>query len=102
MLSRVLHDWSDADCISTLQRCAAAMTQPGARLVTVERTLDNRPERSSRGIAIELSDLNMQVMLGGRERTLPQFDALLSSASLRRIADDPLIDGFRAIRVARA
>jgi len=77
VLSRVLHDWDDETALRILRNVAAAMSTASA-LVLVERVLP--PESAS--VEAALSDINMMVMNGGRERTLEEFRALLSAAGL--------------------
>jgi hypothetical protein len=80
LLKSVLHDWTDEQCRVILGRCAEAAGASG-RLVIVERVL---PDQVGRGdLEALLSDLNMLVMLGGRERTESEFDRLLTSAGFR-------------------
>lgn len=84
VLSRVIHDWDDADATTILANCRRAMA-PGARLVLVERIL---PERIEAGLAARLvatSDVHMMVMNGGRERTEGEYRALLEGAGFRFI-----------------
>ncbi len=79
LLSNVLHDWDDADCVGILCTLRAAM-DGGSRLVIVERLLDvpGRSAEQSRDLA--LVDLHMLVMFGARERTKAEYDALLVTA----------------------
>jgi O-methyltransferase domain/Dimerisation domain len=82
LLKMVLRTWDSTHCVQILQRCREAMNV-GGRIVIIEQVVgsDCNP-----GIVAGLSDLNMLVVSqGGRERTLPQFDALLEAAGLRRI-----------------
>jgi hypothetical protein len=78
LLKSILHDWEDDDCIAILQTCRAAMN-PGALCLLVERILAGPNE----GLSSKLSDLNMLVMPGGRERSLAEYDRLLEIAGLR-------------------
>ncbi|WP_017589944.1 methyltransferase [Nocardiopsis ganjiahuensis] len=75
LLSAVLHDWSDEDCVRLLGRIAEA-ARPGARLVVIESLLplDDEPHPS------KLSDLIMLTMAGGRERTGSEYTTLLGTA----------------------
>jgi SAM-dependent methyltransferase len=82
LLSRVLHDWDDADAVRILRTCRAAM-RPDSVLVVVEAVL---PGRAADDPAAVRMDLHMLLLLGGRERTLPEFDALLAAADLHRTA----------------
>jgi hypothetical protein len=79
LLSRVIHDWSDADAVAILRTCRRAMTE-SARLLLVEAEL---PERAADHPAAIRMDLHMLALLGGRERTRAEYAALLAEADLR-------------------
>ena len=84
ILSRVIHDWEDAESVTLLARCRRAMAE-GGRLILVERVL---PESTLPSAAVQghvLSDLNMLVRTGGRERTEAEYRALLAAAGLRLV-----------------
>jgi SAM-dependent methyltransferase len=85
LLKYILHDWPDDDARRILRRCREAMG-PGSRLVVVEWLL---PEPGQRG-RTHLIDLNMLVLLGARERTLPELANLLASAGLHLDGSVPL------------
>jgi hypothetical protein len=74
VLSQVLHDWPDADCVRILEACARA-ARPGTRLLVLEQLLPDDATPSP----TRFTDLNMLVLLGGRERTYGQFDRLLAA-----------------------
>jgi hypothetical protein len=82
VLSRVVHDWEDARAVAVLENCRRAMGGR-ARLLLVERVLPDRVEPSPAVQPLVLSDLNMMVRTGGRERTADEFGALLAGAGLR-------------------
>jgi hypothetical protein len=72
LLKSILHDWPDEQCeqiVRTVHRAGA----PGSRLVVVEMLLPEDPTPSP----VALMDMNMLVMLGGRERTAGELGALL-------------------------
>nr|WP_052479079.1 methyltransferase [Kibdelosporangium sp. MJ126-NF4]CEL21858.1 O-methyltransferase [Kibdelosporangium sp. MJ126-NF4]CTQ92638.1 O-methyltransferase [Kibdelosporangium sp. MJ126-NF4] len=87
LLSRVLHDWDDEQCLAILKRCASAMG-PGAQLLVVERLL---PEDDSPSLAVAW-DVHMLCNVGGRERTLGHYRRLLATAGfvVTSAADLPL------------
>jgi hypothetical protein len=85
LLKTILHDWSDDQCIQILGRCRAAMA-PEGRIAIIEIVLEGDGDS---GKVAALADLNMLAFLPGRERSLEEFDTLLSSAGLRRIAIRP-------------
>jgi SAM-dependent methyltransferase len=80
LLKSVIHDWDDAKSRTILERCRAALA-PGARLLVLEWIMPDRAGPADVGIAG--TDLNMMVMVGGQERTGPEYRALLASAGLR-------------------
>jgi len=85
MLVRVLHDWSDEDCVRILRACRAAM-KPNAVLLICDQILEPDPARG-RPIGY-LVDMQMMAMFGSaRERTEQEFATLLSDAGfgLRRV-----------------
>jgi hypothetical protein len=85
LLKSIVHDWNDRDALHLLRNCRRAM-QSGARLLIIERLLGPPNE----GLEGKLSDLNMLVNAGGRERTREEFAALIASAGLTLGAITPL------------
>ena len=79
VVSNVLHDWDDGDCVAILRTVRAAMV-PGSRLLVVERVLDveGRPFEAERDL--HFVDLHMLVLFGARERTFAEYDTLLTAA----------------------
>jgi hypothetical protein len=85
MLIRVLHNWSDADCLRILRACRAAMG-PGSLLLLGEELLE--PDPSFGPPAAYLIDMQMMAMFGvARARTEDEFSALLAASglALRRV-----------------
>jgi hypothetical protein len=98
VLSWVLHDWSDTECLRILGHCRTALAErgPDGRLVIVESLLPDRVEQPT---PIVDSDLAMLVLTGGRERTRAAFAALLERAQLRLLEVRPTPTA-RAVLVA--
>jgi hypothetical protein len=78
ILKAILHDWDDDGSLTILRNVRQA-ARPGAKIVVIEMVL---PERVSPS-PVHLMDLNMLVMLGGRERAEPEFASLFDRAGLR-------------------
>ena len=78
LLKSVLHDWNDTDALRILASLREAMS-PGSRLFIIERTL---PALAREDPATVWLDLMMMNVTGGRERTLPEYEALLAAARL--------------------
>lgn len=83
LLVRVLHDWSDEDCVRILRNCRAAMG-PEARLLIVEQILEPDPVRGRP--TSYLVDTQMMAMFGSaRERTQSEFGVLLAASGLAEL-----------------
>lgn len=82
-MAHVLHDWTDDDCLRILRTLQASMPRH-ARLLVIERVLGapGRPPALERDL--HLTDLHMLVMFGARERSRPEYDALLTAAGFTR------------------
>jgi len=89
LVKSVIHDWDDDRCMVILRNCRAAVA-PEGRLVMIEPILPPSAERSMEAIGMVMSDLNMLVNTGGRERTRAEFDALLRAAGYALGATAPL------------
>lgn len=78
VLKRVVHDWSDAEAISILRNCRSAIA-PTGRLLLIETVVKppNQPDPA------KCMDVNMLVLLTGRERTEDEFRELYASAGFR-------------------
>jgi hypothetical protein len=72
LLSKVLHDWPDAEAKALLARCAVAAGTKG-RVIAVNGVT---PE------AVAEADLLMLVLVGGKNRTLEEFRELAREAGL--------------------
>jgi hypothetical protein len=80
LLKSVIHDWDDARACRILQNVQRALASvSGARVLLIERVVGDPTEVSE----AKLFDINMLAMLGGRERTQIEHQALLNSAGLR-------------------
>jgi len=78
VLSRVLHNWSDEDSRKILERVREAMPSHG-KLIIVDAVV---PQSGGLHPSM-LADLFMMVILGGKERTEPDWDRLLETAGFR-------------------
>jgi len=78
LLSHIIHDWSEEQCLTILGNCRRAMN-PASRLLIIEMVLPlgNTPHPG------KMLDLMMLVGTGGRERTEQEYGTLLGKARLR-------------------
>ena len=80
ILSRVLHDWSDEDCVRILRICRTQM-QSGSRLLIVEHIIEPDPIKGRP--TDYLVDIQMMAMFGSaRARTEDEFRKLLAESGL--------------------
>jgi O-methyltransferase domain len=78
IMANVLHDWDDARSVAILARCRDA-AGPGGRVLIVERLI---PDDPAAAVPVLISDLNMLVVTGGKERTNAEYGELLAAAGL--------------------
>jgi len=78
LLSHIIHDWNEDQCLTILGHCRRIM-KPTARVLIIEMVLPtgNVPHPG------KMLDMMMLVGPGGQERTEPEYDALLNKAGLR-------------------
>jgi hypothetical protein len=101
LLSRVIHDWDDGCAIAILDACRRAIGNDG-RVLLVERLLPERAVVSHAAQSSSLSDLNMMVMNGGRERTETEYRELLDRAGLALARIVPIESGASVLEAQRA
>jgi len=78
LMSHVIHDWDDDQCLTILGHCHRAMN-PSGRLLIIEMVL---PEGDVPDLG-KVVDMEMLVMSGGQERTEQEYGTLLGKAGFR-------------------
>ena len=78
LLSHIIHDWTEDQCLTILGHCRRAM-RPSSRVLIIEMVLPagNVPHPG------KMLDMMMLVGPGGQERTEPEYRTLLNKAGLR-------------------
>jgi SAM-dependent methyltransferase len=96
LLKQIVHDWDDERATRLLRNCHRALA-PGGTLLLIEMVIppDNRPTPA------QAMDLNMLVMLGGRERTEEEYRRLFQEASFRLERVIPTHSPFSVIEATR-
>lgn len=84
LLRFILHDWNDAESRRILQTIRTAIPL-GGRVLTVEMLV---PETNEPGF-VQLMDINMLVMTGGRERTAAEYRDLYAAAGFQLVRTIP-------------
>lgn len=101
LLKSILHNWDDTHCAKLLATLRAALS-PKARVLVIERVRPTRVRGSARDEGVVRTDLNMLAGLGGRERTLDEYGALLGEAGLRIDSVSALSFEFSVIELRSA
>jgi hypothetical protein len=89
VLKRILHDWSDPDCVRILGRCREAIGATRARVLVIDAVIpagnDFHPAKDM--------DMLMMMFASGRERTEVEFRELFSAAGFKvtRVLPTPTV-----------
>lgn len=78
LLKRVLHDWNDVQSESIIHNVAASM-KPGNQLWIIDGILDQAQAKTQ----LAAIDLALLTIFGGQERTLAQFERLITKNNLK-------------------
>lgn len=95
VLKAIVHDWEDAEAVAIMQACRRAATDGGV-LLLIERDLGAPNEAPG----AKLSDLNMLVNPGGRERSVDDYAGLLVAAGFRLVAVTPTASDLSVFEAA--
>lgn len=87
-LSLILHDWQDEQCIAILRNVHAAAAA-GTKVLVIERALPPTGETTPSYAHDTIQDINMMVGVGGMERTLAEYKALLEASNFEFVRDWP-------------
>ena len=87
LLRGILNDWPDRETAEILRRCAEA-ARPNGRLVVLKSV---SPDGARSGLTIEM------VLLGGKHRTLGEFQELARAAGLDIVAAGPQASGYYVV-----
>jgi hypothetical protein len=88
LLKDILHDWDDEHATAILSVCRRAMSR-GARVMIVERVMPSRVTNDPAHLNAAMTDLQMMVQLGGRERTVDELQRLLDRTGFELIGATP-------------
>lgn len=94
VLKSVIHDWDNEPAIRILRNCRKSINE-GGKLVLIERIMPSSNEPSTAMVM----DIVMLVNLGGRERTLAEYEGLLSSSDFK---PDRVITTNSAMKIIEA
>lgn len=84
VMKSVIHDWDDERCVTILSNCRRSMKADGKVLI-LEPVVPETVKPSFALLGVMMSDLNMLMNTGGKERTEEEFASLLRAADLEPI-----------------
>jgi hypothetical protein len=93
VLKFVLHNWDDAACARLLRNVGARLER-GGRILCIDNVLPSLGDTSN--VPSKLQDLNMMLLVAGRERTRADWEALYTDAGFAITAVIPVPDTFGA------
>jgi len=85
VLSQILHNWDDESARAIVRNCHRA-SRPGGGLLVIEYVLPEGPDPS----LAHLMDLIMMMVLGGRERSRAEHEAMLGPEGYELVRETPL------------
>ncbi len=94
VIKGVLHDFDDQQCITILANCRRAMRPDGCVLLA-NQDLPSPIDGPHPNLTM---DIHMMTLLGGRERSAPEWSAPLQRAALRLTATVQTEVGFALVR----
>lgn len=84
VLKHILHDFQEPQCLAILQNVREAIA-PDGKVLVIEYVLNGNNERHIGNII----DLWLMLLLGAKERTLPQYTELFAKAGLKVVRAVP-------------
>src|SRR5262249_2262043 len=91
VLKMIIHDWDDARCASVLKNCCKQIDGNG-RVICIDAVLP--PLGDASDAPGKLLDVNMMLVLPGRERTRTEWETLYQKAGLELDGIIPIPDTF--------
>ena len=91
VLKLILHDWDDAACAKILANVCARLER-GGRVICIDNVMPPLGDVSD--VPQKLLDVNMMLLLSGKERTRVEWEALYRGAGLAITAMVPIPDAF--------
>lgn len=98
VLSQILHDWSDTECLPILANCRSAMRPDDALVVAEMLTIPGQPDP-----VISMVDMVMMSLFGNaRQRTEGEYRELFAASGLRLSRVIPTTSAFSLIQAKPA
>lgn len=83
----IFHNWPDDACVTLLQQTIPALNESKSRILICDQVVGEKHDSLA-----ALCDIAMLTLFGGKERTLAEWSALLSSADPRLYINNLIVD----------
>ncbi|PWA54714.1 Caffeate O-methyltransferase (COMT) family [Artemisia annua] len=83
-LMKVLHDWSDEECIDILRKCREAISPHTGKVIIVETIVGRKEDHGFKGVALMHDMVMMAHTSNGKERTLKEWSYMFHEAGFTR------------------
>ncbi|CAA0816346.1 O-methyltransferase family protein [Striga hermonthica] len=99
----VMHDWADEDCVKILKRCKEAIPsrENGGKVIIVEIVVEEEKKGiNDEAMAVDTQlffDLEMMVLVGGKERTEKEWTKLFYEAGFTSYEINARVLGRRSL-----
>lgn len=100
LLKYIIHDWNDADSIAILRNTREAAGETGV-VIIIEQVAPELANPEPQHLAAIRTDLHMLAGVGGMERTVSEYRALLQASGLQLVRVVPTASAFSIIEAAR-
>ncbi|CAL0306218.1 unnamed protein product [Lupinus luteus] len=100
LLKWILHNWNDEECVKILKKCREAITRKGkyeGKLIIIDMVISENAKRDDKSVETQLFfDMQMMVLLGGKERNEKEWAKLIFSAGFSHYNITPIL-GLRSV-----
>ncbi|XP_066355148.1 trans-resveratrol di-O-methyltransferase-like [Miscanthus floridulus] len=100
LLKSIFHDWGDEDCVRILKQCKEAIStrEPKGKVIIVDTVIGSASKRIFEEAQL-LMDLNMMVLVPGKERDEEKWSKMFMDAGFTKYKISPILEPRSLIEV---
>ncbi|KAI3745248.1 hypothetical protein L1987_58357 [Smallanthus sonchifolius] len=83
-IMKVLHDWTDDDCIAILKKCREAIPQDTGKVIVIDAIVGREENHEFKGVGLLLDMVMMAHTKEGKERTSKEWSYVFHEAEFTR------------------
>lgn len=94
----ILHDWNDEECVNILKKCKEAISRKDkGKVIIIDMVVENEKLEDNESVETQLfMDMEMMVLLAGKERNKKEWVKLISTAGFSDYKITPIL-GLRSV-----